>query len=264
MILERLFDLLDICKRPMALASLGATIVLGGCAPEENQLTAAVQSASDWMNKVEQAPSPNPWRLSERPELTTGSYPQLRDVPAKPTNLPIREEVQTKIAALSQSQPAPGAAPPRPSARDLGSPPAATVTPISIPSASTASTPNTLGKAKLQRNAPPTAAPALLPPAQPSAPPPLPSAAENRTLDLAAEGTDWFNAQAQDAVKSFAQEQLHTSSLILLMIEAPTQADETVNLVRDQLVSSGIPKDRISVNFREAKLRKVRLRTIGQ
>ena len=253
----------------MAAATLVSMIGASACAPEENRISAAVQSTSDWMNNVDQAPPPNPWRLTARPDLTTGSYPLLKDVPAKPNNLPQTSEVNAKIAALQASGPtvdavAGGAQ--RPDAQSLGSPVPATVTPIDIPATRSAnSRPAASPPQKPVQAAALAQQPSLSPPPQvPAEPPRLPAAAQETTLDLDAEGPDWFNAKAKEAIDSFAGSQVTTATLILLMVEAPAPADDTVNLVRDRLVSSGIPQERISVNFRKANLRKVGLRTLGQ
>ena len=253
----------------MAAATLVSIIGASACAPEENRISAAVQSTSDWMNNVDKAHPPNPWRLTARSDLTTGSYPSLKDVPAKPSDLPQPSEVTAKIAALQASGPSADAVAggsQRPDAQSLGSPVPATVTPIDIPATGPAnSRPAASPSQKPVQAAAISRQTRMNPPPQvPAEPPRLPAAAQEITLDLDAEGPDWFNPKAKEAVDSFAGSQVTTATLILLMVEAPAPADDTVNLVRDRLVSSGIPLERISVNFRKANLRKVRLRTLGQ
>jgi len=277
--LARLFDLLFICERPMVAASLAATIVLSACAPEENRIAAAVQSGSDWMNNVEQAPAPNPWRLSDRPGLKSGDYPSLSNVPDRPTNLSDPNEVNAKIAALRQDTGRSGQGQHlRPDATSLGSPPAARITPISIPRSGSSRT-RTMAPALARPAAPNLSAPSVAgePPKTPpvispaqrratsgTAGPPPQAIARDNTLDFNAESPQWFDAERRAAVTAFAQSQAQNNSLILLMMEGPEFSDVTVNPVRDQLVSSGIPQDRISINFRIASLRRVRLRTLGQ
>jgi hypothetical protein len=264
----RLFDLIFRCERPIAVASLAATIVLSACAPEDNRIAAAIQSGSDWMNNVEQAPPPKPWRLSQRPGLTDGAYPSLADVPERPTNLPDPAEVNAKIAALRQDDSSTAAMrPQRPDAASLGSPPPATVAPISIPRSSAPARRPTPIPAQPSAAAPApiatTAAPAPASRDVAALPPPADIRNEN-SLVLDAEEPQWFTQDARAQVAAFAQSQSTTNSLILLMVEGPEFSDDTVNPIRNQLISSGIPEDRISVNFRIASLRKVRLRTLGQ
>jgi hypothetical protein len=277
--LARLFDLLFICERPMLAASLAASIALSACAPEDNRIAAAVQSGSDWMNNVEKAPAPNPWRLSDRPGLKSGDYPSLNNVPDRPTNLPDPQEVDAKIAALRQSGDHSGLGQKqRPDAASLGSPPAAHMAAISIPrsgssrarapapAASRPAMPDlpAPAAANTQPQTPNASSPGPQQLATPTASPPPQAMVRDNTLDFNAESPNWFNAESRAAVTAFAQSEAQNNSLILLMMEGPEFSDDTVNPVRDQLVISGIPQDRISINFRIASLRRVRLRTLGQ
>ena len=134
MILGRLFYQFSICCRPLAAASLVGTIVVSGCAPEDNRISAAIRGSSDWLNDIGDPPPDAPWRLKEQAGLTSGAFPKLTDVPPKPDNMPAPDAASAKIAALRHDNAMAGLpSPNRPDAAALGGPMPPEVKPLDIP-----------------------------------------------------------------------------------------------------------------------------------
>lgn len=245
MIFRRLFDQFFIYNRSFAAATVIGTLVLSGCTPQDNSVTETLQSASDWLNKVEPPPPAPEWRLSKEPGLDERPFPKLSDVPPRPDNLPTEESTTATIETLRGDNALAGAdGTGRPDATALGGPPPARIAPLTIPG---------VGVVGQRRPHEPDFRPVPLPQ----------SFAVEADLAFATTGPGWFDAKARAAVANYAKEQSAATSRVLLVMEGPEFSVDPVRAIYNHLLANGLPQERINVRYRAQPQQRVVIQTLG-
>ena len=221
-------------------------IVVSGCAPEDNRISAAIRGSSDWLNDIGDPPPDAPWRLKEQAGLTSGAFPKLTDVPPKPDNMPAPDAASAKIAALRHDNAMAGLpSPNRPDAAALGGPMPPEVKPLDIPGVGMVGGPR------------PQKRDARAMPVRPAA---LPVAAVSIPFDR----PDWFDTAAKSQVADFARNHADLPTRILIVVESPEFSVDPAGLVRDQLLANGISRDRISVSYAVASEQRITLQRLNR
>lgn len=126
--------------RMAILFTLAAGLLASGCST--GSIAESYRWSSNSLNNIPPAPEPGPWRLSKRTQDLDAPYPKLGDMPPRPVQSEMPEEMQRQVRLLQTdagraANPAAAGQERKPAVS--GAPPPVKIDPLVIPSRSPAS-----------------------------------------------------------------------------------------------------------------------------